>query len=78
MAAMFAQDVYKTALTALEKGRIEATRNLKMVTIVQNPTLPQYPLEPRRIYNIVVFALSVLVLAGIVQLLAAIIRDHQD
>jgi capsule polysaccharide export protein KpsE/RkpR len=29
-------------------------------------------------YNIIVFALSALVLAGIVQLLAAIIRDHQD
>ncbi len=78
MEAIFAQDVYKTALTALEKGRIEATRNLKMVSIVQSPTLPQYPLEPRKIYNIIVFALSALVLAGIVQLLAAIIRDHQD
>jgi capsular polysaccharide transport system permease protein len=78
MEAMFAQDVYKTALTALEKGRIEATRNLKKVSIVQSPTLPQYPMEPRRTYNIVVFALSVVVLAGIVQLLAAIIRDHQD
>jgi capsular polysaccharide transport system permease protein len=78
MVAMFAQDVYKTALTALERGRIEAIRNLKKVSIIQSPTLPQYPLEPRRIYNIIVFALSVLVLAGIVQLLAAIIRDHQD
>jgi capsular polysaccharide transport system permease protein len=78
MVAMFAQDVYKTALTALERGRIEAIRNLKKVSIIQSPTLPQYPLEPRRMYNIIVFALSVLVLAGIVQLLAAIIRDHQD
>jgi capsular polysaccharide transport system permease protein len=78
MVAMFAQDVYKTALTALERGRIEAIRNLKKVSIIQSSTLPQYPLEPRRIYNIIVFALSVLVLAGIVQLLAAIIRDHQD
>jgi len=78
MEAMFAQDVYKTALSAMERGRIEATRNLKKVSIVQSPTLPQYPLEPRRIYSIIVFALSVLVLAGIAQLLAAIIRDHQD
>jgi capsular polysaccharide transport system permease protein len=78
MVATFAQDVYKTALTALERGRIEAIRNLKKVSIIQSPTLPQYPLEPRRMYNIIVFALSVLVLAGIVQLLAAIIRDHQD
>ncbi|MBK7954977.1 MAG: chain-length determining protein [Candidatus Accumulibacter sp.] len=78
METVFAQDVYKTALVALEKGRMEATRNLKKVSLVQSPTLPQYPLEPRRIYNMLVFTLSVLVLAGIVQLLAAIIRDHKD
>jgi capsular polysaccharide transport system permease protein len=78
MEAVFAQDVYRTALVALEKGRVEATRTLKKVSVLQNPTLPQYPLEPRRIYNIVVFALSVLVLAGIAHLLAAIIRDHKD
>jgi capsular polysaccharide transport system permease protein len=78
MEAVFAQDVYRTALVALEKGRVEAIRTLKKVSVLQTPTLPQYPLEPRRIYNIVVFALSVLVLAGIVHLLAAIIRDHKD
>jgi capsular polysaccharide transport system permease protein len=78
METIFAQDVYKTALVALEKGRMEATRNLKKVSIVQSPTLPQYPLEPRRIYNIFVFTLSVLMLAAIVQLLAAIVRDHKD
>ncbi|MBK8386271.1 MAG: hypothetical protein IPL11_11680 [Candidatus Accumulibacter sp.] len=47
METIFAQDVYKTALVTLEKGRMEATRNLKKVSIVQSPTLPQYPLEPR-------------------------------
>lgn len=78
MESIFAQDVYKTALVSLEKGRVEATRSLKKVSVVQSPTLPEYPLEPRRIYNIIVFALSALMLAGIVQLLAAIIRDHQD
>ncbi len=78
METIFAQDVYKTALVALEKGRMEATRNLKKVSIVQSPSLPQYPLEPRRVYNTVVFTLSVLMLAGIVQLLAAIVRDHKD
>jgi capsular polysaccharide transport system permease protein len=78
METIFAQDVYKTALVTLEKGRMEATRNLKKVSIVQSPTLPQYPLEPRRVYNIVVFTLSVLMLAGIAQLLAAIVRDHKD
>ncbi len=78
MNAEFAQDVYRTALVALEKGRIEATRTLKKVSVLQAPTEPQYPLEPRRIYNTVVFALAALLLAGVVQLLAAIIRDHKE
>lgn len=78
MTAKFAGDVYKTALVALEKGRIEALRTLKKVSVLQSPTLPQYPLEPRRLYNITVFIIMALILAGIVHLLAAIIRDHQD
>lgn len=76
--AGFANDVYKTALVALEKGRVEATRNLKKVSVVQSPTLPQQPLEPRRIYNIIVSVLVTLLLAGVVHLLAAIVRDHKD
>lgn len=48
------------------------------LTVLQAPTLPQYPVEPRRLYNIVIFILIALVLAGIVRLLAAIIRDHKD
>lgn len=78
MAARFAEDVYKTALIALEKGRLEALRTLKKVSVLQKPVLPQYPLEPRRLYNIIVFILAALIIAGIIQLLAAIIRDHQD
>lgn len=78
MNAEFVQDVYKTTLAALEKGRVEATRTLKKVSVLQRPNTPQYPLEPRRIYSIIVFMLSVLLIAGIVHLLAAIIRDHRD
>lgn len=78
MEAEFAQDMYKTALSALEQGRIEASRNLKKVTMLQTPTEPQQPLEPRRLYNIVVFILVTLLLAGVVHLLAAIVRDHKD
>ncbi len=76
--ADFAQDVYKTALIALEKGRVEATRIIKKVSILQAPTQPQYPLEPRRLYNLIVFILMATILAGIIHLLAAIIRDHKD
>lgn len=78
IAAKFAQDVYKTALVGLEKGRVEVARNLKKVSVLQTPTLPQYPLEPRRFYNIVVFALAALIVAGMLHMLTIIIRDHQD
>ncbi|WP_020654751.1 hypothetical protein [Massilia niastensis] len=78
MEAGFANDVYKTALVALEKGRVEATRNMKKVSVVQSPTLPQQALEPRRVYNIIVSVLVTLLLAGVVHLLAAIVRDHKD
>jgi capsular polysaccharide transport system permease protein len=76
--AAFAQEVYKTALAALEKGRFEATRTLKKMSVLQAPTLPEYPLEPRRIYNTLVFALVALLLAGVAHLLTAIVRDHKD
>lgn len=76
--AKFAQDVYQTALVALEKGRVEATRTLKKVSVLQSPTMPEYALEPRRIYNSVVFLLVALLLAGVVSLVLAIVRDHTD
>ncbi len=76
--AKFTQDLYKTALVAMERGRLESLRTLKKVSVLQSPSLPEYPLEPRRIYNIVVFILAALILAGIVHLMAAIIRDHLD
>jgi capsular polysaccharide transport system permease protein len=76
--AVFAQDVYKTALVALEKGRIEATRTIKKVSVLQSPTTPEYALEPRRIYNTLVFLLIAMLVAGVLHLLAAIVRDHKD
>lgn len=78
MTAMFAQDIYKTALVGLEKGRVEITRTLKKVSTLQAPTLPEEPVRPRRLYNIVTFILVTLLIAGIVNLLAAIVRDHKD
>lgn len=78
MEAAFAQDVYKSALIALEKGRVEATRTIKKVSVLQAPTRPEYPVEPRRAYNTLVFILVALLLAGVAHLLAAIVRDHKD
>ena len=74
----FTKDVYKTALVALEKGRMDASRTIKLVSVLQSPLLPEYPLEPRRIYGIVATLCIFLMIAGIVKLLEAIVLDHVD
>ena len=78
MEALFAHDVYKTTLIALEKVKIEVARTIKKVSVLQSPTLPDYPLQPRRLYNSIVFALFIMMFAGVVNLLLAIVRDHKD
>ncbi|HEM8494242.1 TPA: chain-length determining protein [Burkholderia multivorans] len=74
----FAQDLYKTALSALETGRMDAARTLKMVSTLQAPTKPSYPLEPGRIYNTLVTLLIAAALIGVIKLLESIILDHVD
>lgn len=76
--AGFHQDVYKTALGALERSRIDATRTLKKVSVLQTPTLPEYSVEPGRLYNVVMYILATLLLTGILHLLMAIVREHRD
>lgn len=78
MDAEFAQQVLNSALVSLERGRVDATRTLKKVQVMQSANLPEYALQPRRLYNATVYALAALLLAGVMQLLLAIVRDHQD
>lgn len=76
--ADFAQESYSGALAALENTRIEAARKLKQVSILQAPTLPEYPEQPERLYNSVVFAVIALFVALILNMLILIVKDHRD
>lgn len=76
--ALFAQEVYKTGLAALERGRVEAARTIKKVAILQQPTLPEYAKQPRRVYNTLMFVIVFLVLAGIAHLIMSIVKEHKD
>lgn len=78
MNVQFTQELYKSSLTALEKGRIDATRMLEKVSVLQSATLPEYPMEPRRLYSMLVTILVALMLAGILRLLKSIVLDHVD
>jgi len=76
--AGFAEEVYKTALAAFERGRIEALRTIKKVVVLQKPNYPEYPWEPRRFYNSLVSGLLLLLVYGVSQLILAIINEHKD
>lgn len=76
--AQFAQETYSSALAALENTRIEAARKLKQVSILQSPLMPEYPTKPDRLYNTSLFAIVVIFLVFIFNMLLLIIRDHRD
>ncbi len=78
MEAKFAEDLFKSATIALQQGHIEATRTIKKVSIVQQATIPEYPVEPRRIYNTFMFIIFAVLLTAFMQLVLAIIKDHKD
>lgn len=76
--AEFAAELYRSTLTAFEKLRVDATRKLKYVAILQQPTLPEEALYPRRLYSILTFTVVLLLLAGIFRLIQTVIREHKD
>ncbi|WP_375055681.1 chain-length determining protein [Zobellella sp. DQSA1] len=78
MQAEFALNLYSNALIALENTRVEAIRKLKQISVLQTPTMPEYSVEPKRLYNTTVFAILAILAALITQLIIAIVRDHRD
>jgi capsular polysaccharide transport system permease protein len=76
--ALFAEEVYKSALMTLEKGRLETLRTIKIVSVVRPAVLPEYPLKPQRLYNSIVCVVIIWVLTGVIMLLVAVIKDHTE
>lgn len=76
--ASFALNLYSNSLLALETTRVEAARKLKQVSVLQNPTLPEFSIQPKRLYSLVVFALFALFTAAIIHLIRAIVLEHRD
>jgi capsular polysaccharide transport system permease protein len=74
--ASFAQDAYRLALTAVENARIDASRKMKSLVVIDSPSLPETAEYPRRVYNLATLLLVTLLLYGIARLVMATIRDH--
>lgn len=78
MRTEFALDAYKLALAAVENSRIEATRKLKNLVVIEPATLPETAELPRRVYNLATLLVGCLLLYGVARLVIATIREHQD
>lgn len=76
--ATFAEELYRTALASLEKGRVESTRTIKALSVIQQPNLPEEAELPDRLRNSIIYTLFAFLIAGVLQLLVMIIRDHRD
>lgn len=74
----FQSDAYRGALTGLETARIESTRKLKSLVLVETPALPESAEYPRRIYSLFALLLGLTLLYGIGRLIVATIEDHQE
>ncbi len=78
MKADFALDAYKVALLAIESARIEATRKVQSLVVIQPPTLPETAEYPRRLYNLATLLVVCLLIYLVTRLVIATIREHQD
>jgi capsular polysaccharide transport system permease protein len=74
----FVSDAYRGALTALETARIESTRKLKSLVLVESPALPESAEYPRRIYTLLALLMGLTLLYGIGRLIVATIEDHME
>ncbi len=76
--ADFARDAYRLALGAVENARIESTRKIKSLVVVEPPSLPQTAEYPLQAYNLGTLLAVCLLLFAILRLVIATIREHQD
>jgi capsular polysaccharide transport system permease protein len=76
--AGFAEDAYKAALTAMETTRIEASRKLKSLVVVESPARAETAVYPERLYNLATLLVILVLVYGITRLVIATIQDHRD
>lgn len=76
--AEFARDAYKLALAAVENARIDATRKIKSLVVVEPPSRPETAEYPLVGYNLATLLAICMLTYAIVRLVLATIREHLD
>lgn len=76
--AGLADGAYRSALAAVEATRIEASRKVKSLVVIEPPTRPETAEYPRRLYELATLLLLCLAVFGIAHLALATVREHRD
>jgi hypothetical protein len=66
----------ESALGSLEKARESAARDRRYLISVAEPSLPDLPSYPRRLWRVATVFVTALALAGVLSLLVAAVREH--
>ena len=75
---LVAEEFYKTSLAVVENAKLETTKNLRNLVAVVEPNLPEYPLYPRHLYNLITIFIALCLLYGITRFVIASIEDHRE
>lgn len=78
LAGELASGMYQGALTSMEAVRADAYRKLKHLLVIQHPALPESNQYPRRIYSIVTWFISLLLVYLLGRLVWSIVKEHKE
>lgn len=78
LASKFAEQQLAVALASLQEAQADARRKQAYVERISEPSLPDYPLYPRRIRNIFATFILGLLAWGVLSMLIVGIREHRD
>jgi len=73
-----AAGMYQSALSGMETVRADAYRKLKHLLVIQHPRQPQEDKYPRRIYSIVTWFVSLILIYLLGRLVWTIVKEHKD
>ncbi len=76
--AAIAEEAYKFAVSSVESSRIEASKKLRSLVTIVSPNLPDKPIYPERVYDLITLFIGLLVFYGIARFVIASIEDHRE
>ena len=76
--ASLSDSAHQSALASVEATRVEASRKLKSLVVIEPPTRPEMAEYPRRLYNTATLLMACLMVYTITRLTQATVQEHRD